>query len=146
MQRLWAHCADVLVIIEPGTPTGSAAVREARSTVLRHAARRTRAAGKHLGREAAAERAAAEEPLPSTQNAAGVAAVPAAPDGVHVVAPCAHERRCPMERTQQWCHFVQRVQRPAAQRIIKGGAPARTYQVRRHLLSHALQAWTLTSS
>ena len=50
--------------------------------------------------------------------------------GVHVVAPCAHEGRCPMDATAQWCHFVQRVQRPPAQRAVKGGAPARTYQAR----------------
>jgi ribosomal protein RSM22 (predicted rRNA methylase) len=133
VQRLWAHCADVLIIVEPGTPIGSAAVREARTAVLRVEARRQRAAGKHQVRAAHTE-LADEGDNGQRAEAAGDVVADASLSGVHVVAPCAHERRCPMDGTAQWCHFVQRVQRPAAHRAIKGGAPARTYQARDCLL------------
>ena len=139
VQRLWAHCADVLVIVEPGTPMGSAAVREARANVLRHEARRLRAAGKHHARAAAREAVSeavgvVEHDAAAAVDADSSAGAGAATSGVHVVAPCPHDGRCPMDDTAQWCHFVQRVQRPAAQRAVKGGTPARTYQVRVVLL------------
>jgi hypothetical protein len=138
VQRLWAHCADVLVIVEPGTPIGSAAVREARTAVLRVEARRQRAAGKHqAARAVAMEEPADEADAGQRVEAAGDVTADASLAGVHIVAPCAHEQRCPMDGTAQWCHFVQRVQRPAAHRAIKGGAPARTYQARGGTLPRA---------
>jgi hypothetical protein len=39
--------------------------------------------------------------------------------GVFVVAPCAHDGVCPMDKTGQWCHFSQRLERNSAQRITK---------------------------
>lgn len=53
----------------------------------------------------------------------GVAALSA-----HVLAPCQHDGRCPMDGADSWCHFVQRVERPGVTRTVKGGNPARTYQ------------------
>ncbi len=38
------------------------------------------------------------------------------PAGAHVVAPCPHDGKCPMEGTKSWCHFAQRFQRSDLQR------------------------------
>ena len=39
--------------------------------------------------------------------------------GAHTIAPCAHDRPCPLER--DWCHFPQRLKRPDFQRRARGG-------------------------
>jgi ribosomal protein RSM22 (predicted rRNA methylase) len=38
--------------------------------------------------------------------------------GAHTIAPCAHDRPCPLER--DWCHFPQRLKRPDFQRRARG--------------------------
>ena len=38
------------------------------------------------------------------------------PAVAHVVAPCPHDGKCPMEGTKSWCHFAQRFQRSDLQR------------------------------
>jgi len=114
VRRLWAHTRDVLVLLEPGTPKASQAVREAREEVLRLEARAQRARAKAHARGAPGEQTPTQ-PLPE-------------PAGVHVLAPCAHDQRCPMDGSRAWCHFAQRVQRPPAQRLVKGAASARPFQ------------------
>ncbi|TIB75293.1 hypothetical protein E3Q24_00146 [Wallemia mellicola] len=37
----------------------------------------------------------------------------------HVLAPCPHDGQCPLLQTKDFCHFSQRLQRPAYQRYIK---------------------------
>ncbi|GCE24025.1 small ribosomal subunit Rsm22 family protein [Dictyobacter kobayashii] len=37
----------------------------------------------------------------------------------HIVAPCAHSMACPL--VDDWCHFPQRLERPAFQRLAKAG-------------------------
>ena len=127
MQRLWSHASDILVIVEPGTPMGSGIVRAARSTVLQFEARKVRAAAK---RAAAAREAAVAAETAGAGSAASAADEQPEVIGAHVVAPCAHDKRCPMDGTDRWCHFSQRLQRPDTQRAVKGGASARTYQAR----------------
>jgi ribosomal protein RSM22 (predicted rRNA methylase) len=39
--------------------------------------------------------------------------------GAHVVAPCPHDRECPLT-APDWCHFTQRLQRSRAHKQIKG--------------------------
>lgn len=41
---------------------------------------------------------------------------------LHLVAPCPHTLKCPLEGTEQWCHFSVRVPRSRLHRQIKGGA------------------------
>jgi ribosomal protein RSM22 (predicted rRNA methylase) len=119
VRRLWAHTRDVLVIVEPGTPKAAAVVRAARQDVLDVAARAGRTRVKAAQRSLAA----------STDASPGGGEVGWSDDtDVHVVAPCAHEGRCPMADTSSWCHFVQRVQRTAAQRLSKGVANIWSHQ------------------
>ncbi len=41
--------------------------------------------------------------------------------GGHLVAPCPHERRCPMDGSKDWCHFAARVERTSLHRKLKTG-------------------------
>ncbi|MDR6289275.1 ribosomal protein RSM22 (predicted rRNA methylase) [Inquilinus ginsengisoli] len=73
---LWAATADVLLLVEPGTPAGWRRILDARSRLIA--------------------------------------------SGGHVVAPCPHDRACPLVEPD-WCHFAQRVARSRIHRQAKGG-------------------------
>ena len=113
-RQLWDKTADggVLVIVEPGTPRGSKLVRRVRQLVLDYEERNARNAEKKMN---------------------------AAPNSVksnaHVVAPCQHDKKCPMSvanekksTSQMWCHFSQRVERTATHRLMLARGKGRTYQ------------------
>jgi ribosomal protein RSM22 (predicted rRNA methylase) len=40
-------------------------------------------------------------------------------DQKYIVGPCPHEQTCPMSNSKDWCHFTQRLERPALLRHIK---------------------------
>lgn len=42
--------------------------------------------------------------------------------GAHIAAPCPHQQRCPMQGTERWCHFSQRLPRSPLHRTTKGGS------------------------
>ena len=90
--QLWSRVAPggALVLVEPGTPNGSRLIRRARQRVL------------DSERDAAARRVSG-----SKKDSFGDLDVIDA----HVVAPCQHDRACPMDGLPTWCHFSQRVRR-----------------------------------
>ncbi|KAA6420150.1 MAG: hypothetical protein FRX49_09813 [Trebouxia sp. A1-2] len=113
VDMLWRQTKDVLVLVEPGTPSGSAHIRHARTQVLSGGSSNSALKQSHKGIQLEA---------PSKQSQ---------PVGAHVVAPCPHDGKCPMEGTKSWCHFAQRFQRSDLQRrhkVLPGGHGARTYQ------------------
>jgi ribosomal protein RSM22 (predicted rRNA methylase) len=42
--------------------------------------------------------------------------------GAHVAAPCPHDAPCPMEYTESWCHFAERLARSRRHRHAKGAS------------------------
>jgi ribosomal protein RSM22 (predicted rRNA methylase) len=117
---------DMLVIIEPGTPSGFSNVLEARTSILDHEGRRAAKLQKRL--------AAAANDEPATQHSGssgGDAALAAKADskwfGAHVVAPCPHDSPCPLAvpGRKSWCHFGTRFQRPGFLQQAKAPAGAR---------------------
>jgi len=89
VKALWDLTSDVLVLIEPGTPVGSANCREARAKLL------------GIGDSSIDNYSRGE---------------------AHVLLPCTHDGRCPLDGTKHWCHFVQRHERTRAQRQVKATA------------------------
>jgi len=125
VRQLWSLTRDLLVLIEPGTPEGSSLVREMRTHILQMEK-------KKLRRSAQSQEQA---PVPGTpdneaSNSTGGGLSLHTECGVFVVAPCAHDGVCPMDKTGQWCHFSQRLERNSAQRITKrhGTLPLRAYE------------------
>jgi len=74
-RTLWEATAQMLVLIEPGTPQGFARIRAARATLIE--------------------------------------------TGGHVVAPCTHDKDCPLIG-DDWCHFSERLARSRDHKIAKG--------------------------
>ena len=106
VEALWELVAPggALVVVEPGTPAGSLAVRAARDRVLFLPARPAELGG-------------------GGGAAAGVGRSPAA----HVAAPCLHDGACPLASSKDkrtWCHFGQRLERSRAQRVAAASASA----------------------
>lgn len=77
--QLWERTRGVMILIEPGTPSGANIISKARDLIL-------------------------------SQSSA------------HVLAPCSHDKACPLAGRRTWCHFAVRYERPDVQR--KVSAPA----------------------
>lgn len=112
VRQLWALTSDVLVLIEPGTPQGSSIVREMRAHIL------------HMEKKKLRRSAQSDQGdgflLESEER-----------PGAFVVAPCPHDGQCPMDKTSNWCHFVQRLERTTSQRVTKRHTkptPLRAYE------------------
>jgi hypothetical protein len=114
IEQLWERTCGVLVLLEPGTPSGAAHIQRARTQLL------------ELGAKERVQQQQQQQ-LGGSSGSTGGAAAQA---GAHVVAPCPHDGACPLEGRQSWCHFVQRFQRTALQRAAKAsaGIQPRTYQ------------------
>ncbi|XP_011070360.1 37S ribosomal protein S22, mitochondrial isoform X2 [Sesamum indicum] len=99
VRQLWDLTADILVLVEPGTPQGSNIISQMRSHILWMEKRRTR----------------------KLQHAANKASkdLMTLKTGAFIVAPCPHDGPCPLHNTDKYCHFVQRLERTSSQRLYK---------------------------
>ena len=74
IQKAWAASRSLLILIQPGTPTGYQELMMARTLLIKQ--------------------------------------------GAHILAPCLHEKACPMQG-ENWCHFKARFQRTPTQMLLK---------------------------
>lgn len=75
INKMYNASNDLIVVVEPGTPSGYQIIREVRKLLLEK--------------------------------------------GMHIIAPCPHEDKCPM-KDNDWCHFSTRIQRSKLHKDIKG--------------------------
>lgn len=107
LKALWQATEDVLVLIEPGTPSGSALIRAARAQVRPVGARTASNTPAWTG-----QRNTKLQVLEWETSADGARSS-------YIVAPCPHDGRCPMDGTRSWCHFSQKFERTKLQRHAK---------------------------
>ncbi|KAL6986456.1 5-oxoprolinase (ATP-hydrolyzing) [Sarracenia purpurea var. burkii] len=110
VRQLWDLTQDVLVLVEPGTPHGFNIISQMRSHILWMEKRKRRKL---------------ENALDGTCKD-----LVTLKSGAFVVAPCAHDGRCPLDNTGKYCHFVQRLERTTSQRAYKRskGDPLRGFE------------------
>ncbi|KAJ4711836.1 methyltransferase-like protein 17, mitochondrial [Melia azedarach] len=87
-----------------GTPQGSSIISQMRSHILWMEKRKSRKSENHKSKDAKKE---TSKDLVNLRS------------GVHIVAPCPHDGRCPLENSGKYCHFAQRLQRTTTQRAYK---------------------------
>ncbi|GAA5892924.1 tRNA methyltransferase RSM22 [Sporobolomyces salmoneus] len=116
IKAMWQSGAEVLIVIDRGTPAGSRIVIEAREQLLGLGRREfSRAVANEIDPELAVE---GLEIVVDPEVAAEVEVDPAL--GSHVIAPCPHDKPCPLHHvTKAFCHFSQRVQTPPFLRLTK---------------------------
>nr|GAT61338.1 3-methyl-2-oxobutanoate hydroxymethyltransferase [Mycena chlorophos] len=110
IKEMWSSGADVLVIIDHNTTEGFEAVAQARETVLTWGAKEVKSAQEELDSEDQLDGSTPPHLTDQTIH------------GCHVVAPCPHDRPCPLFHpgdTKLVCGFSQRLQRPAFVRLTK---------------------------
>lgn len=110
LRQLWDLTDDILILVEPGTPQGSKIISQMRSYILWMEDRRTRKL------QSAAKKTSRDLMTLKT--------------GAFVVAPCPHDGPCPLQNTEKYCHFVQRLERTPSQRLYKRskGSPLRGFE------------------
>ncbi|VYS49993.1 unnamed protein product [Arabidopsis thaliana] len=110
VRQLWDLTDDLLVLVEPGTPHGANIISQMRSHILWMEKRKLRKLEKKMKKDG-------KEVLDLKT-------------GAHIVAPCPHDGKCPLENTGKYCHFVQRLQRTSSQRSYKRtkGVPLRGFE------------------
>lgn len=117
VRQLWDLTGDVLVLLEPGTPQGAKIISQMRSYILWMEKRKCRKIEKST------------HAAPSEMKSI-VCQEASLKNGAFVVAPCPHDGRCPLENTDKYCHFVQRLERTSSQRAYKrsNGVPLRGFE------------------
>lgn len=118
VKKLWDRTKGMLVLVEPGTPSGAMNIMKARHAILGIPPLDEYSV---LGREREGkgdEKGEGE----SEREGDTVGSVSLNVD-CHVVAPCPHDGRCPLEGRRSWCHFATKYKRPYFQRIM-GGPPS----------------------
>ncbi|KAL1202758.1 hypothetical protein V5N11_031386 [Cardamine amara subsp. amara] len=112
VRQLWELTDDLLVLVEPGTPHGANIISQMRSHVLWMEERKLRKLEKKIKKGEVGKE------------------VLNLKSGAHIVAPCPHDGKCPLENTGKYCHFVQRLERTMSQRSYKRtkGVPLRGFE------------------
>ncbi|KAJ7553596.1 hypothetical protein O6H91_06G104700 [Diphasiastrum complanatum] len=110
IRQLWALTRDILVLIEPGTPQGSKLIRESRAHIL--ALERKRFLRQKVDGDVSPDRGEGDKKGTAVKQHIMLG-------NAFVVAPCPHDGVCPMDKTDQWCHFIQRLERTPSQRTTK---------------------------
>jgi ribosomal protein RSM22 (predicted rRNA methylase) len=103
IEGMWNSGAETMVIIDRGTPAGFQVVADARQQLLMLGRRQLRRA--RYEREVAIGSESNENECPD--NSAGL--------GSWVLAPCPHDKPCPLhlsDNPKHFCHFSQRIERP----------------------------------
>jgi ribosomal protein RSM22 (predicted rRNA methylase) len=92
LRKAWNCANQFLVIIEPGTPRGFAAINAARTSLIA-----------------------------TIGTIRTIAATATMANTARIIAPCPHQHACPMAAVGDWCHFAQRIERTSLHRQLKGG-------------------------
>ncbi|GFP89323.1 methyltransferase-like protein 17 mitochondrial [Phtheirospermum japonicum] len=100
VRQLWDFTGDILVLVEPGTPQGSNIISQMRSHILWMEKRNAGSKSQNTANKASKDLMTLET-------------------GSFVVAPCPHDGPCPLQKTDKYCHFVQRLERTTSQRSYK---------------------------
>ncbi|GAA6037858.1 hypothetical protein JCM8097_005074 [Rhodosporidiobolus ruineniae] len=112
VRAMWDSGAEVIVVVDRGTPAGSRIVIEAREQLLMYGKREVaRARGTHEVVEADQDLLDAGFEVVGEVVEGEGEVDPSL--GSFVVAPCSHDGPCPLHHsTKAFCHFSQRVQNP----------------------------------
>ncbi|KAJ1975426.1 37S ribosomal protein S22 [Dimargaris verticillata] len=96
LKLLWDQTDDVLVLIDRGTKQGFQTMLRMRDWFIQQA------------------KPSSEAVTPVTASATDTPQTSTVPHQTpwHFVAPCPHERACPLQNKMEWCHFSQQIQRP----------------------------------
>ncbi|EFP80844.2 37S ribosomal protein S22 [Puccinia graminis f. sp. tritici] len=103
IEGMWNSGAETMVIIDRGTPAGFQVVADARQQLLMLGRRQLRRA--RYEREVAISSENNEDEYPDNSAALGS----------WVLAPCPHDKPCPLhlsDNPKHFCHFSQRIERP----------------------------------
>lgn len=102
IEGMWNSGAETMVIVDRGTPAGFQVVADARQQLLMLGRRETR-------------RATYEREVASHENNQDVSSENPTALGSWVLAPCPHDKPCPLhlsDNPKHFCHFSQRIERP----------------------------------
>ena len=117
LRKAWSCANKFLLLIEPGTPRGFGVVNTARSTLITNAGIGNAAVANAGIGNAAVANAGFTNQKTANEKTANERTVNAA----RIIAPCPHQKACPMAAVGDWCHFSQRVERTSQHRQLKGG-------------------------
>jgi len=102
IEGMWNSGAETMVIVDRGTPAGFQVVADARQQLLMLGRRETR-------------RATYEREVAGPENNQDISSENPTAVGSWVLAPCPHDKPCPLhlsDNPKHFCHFSQRIERP----------------------------------
>lgn len=108
VEGMWSSGAETIVIIDRGTPAGFQVVADARQQLLMLGRREIRKSSPHpVESDIATSKVVEDESSDTSPKNSKL--------GSWVLAPCPHDKACPLhlsENPRHFCHFSQRIERP----------------------------------